>query len=538
MLSHKEALAKELTKARELEHGNDAGLILCIVLGFLLVVVSPIGLFSYLLVMPILSADWERSVFAISSLMFLVVPTYITSRYSRKNRFKYLARCSRSILLPIALGLALLPSTSPEHERLRVVRLMIELRVALELYRFMIRPPKLSTKKGMNQLRIILMGDAMPPKVDGVATFSEHSIELLHKFGHTVRVVTSIKGEDELLGAKVTRFPGMTTPNAAGHSLTLPSPLIFHTFLDFRPHVVHFFEFSMATLFTAVFCQIADIPCTFSHHTRIELPEYLGVVGGGSVPNWFPLGIIYCSERFFFPLIDSHLAVCDILVQRVRASGAGNCCLWASGVCHNFDAKHFDLDVRSHLSQGRPDLPLILHVGRIAPEKNSDDIPSIVKATTRLFGGPDKVRFAIVFYGAMRQEFEREIESYSNVNLVGYLRGEALAKAYASADVFFSPSTTEACPLVYLEAMRSGLAVVGPKAGGVPDMFTNGRHGYSFEPHNSESAAKALKKAIEGGQEMKRLAYAHGKSFTWEKSIRQLEETLLDVVETKRLTQW
>jgi glycosyltransferase involved in cell wall biosynthesis len=60
------------------------------------------------------------------------------------------------------------------------------------------------------------------------------------------------------------------------------------------------------------------------------------------------------------------------------------------------------------------------------------------------------------------------------VCFAGFLRGEELAAAYASCDVFVMPSRTETLGLVVLEAMSSGLPVVGARAGGIPELIQDG----------------------------------------------------------------
>jgi sulfoquinovosyltransferase len=53
----------------------------------------------------------------------------------------------------------------------------------------------------------------------------------------------------------------------------------------------------------------------------------------------------------------------------------------------------------------------------------------------------------------------------------GTLQGEELSQAYASGDVFVMPSESETLGFVVLEAMSSGVPVVGARAGGIPDII-------------------------------------------------------------------
>ncbi|MEJ2359472.1 MAG: glycosyltransferase, partial [Deinococcales bacterium] len=64
----------------------------------------------------------------------------------------------------------------------------------------------------------------------------------------------------------------------------------------------------------------------------------------------------------------------------------------------------------------------------------------------------------------------------------GYMSGEELAAAYASADVFAFPSDTETLGFVAMEAMASGVPPVGARAGGIPDVIREGETGLMFTP--------------------------------------------------------
>jgi glycosyltransferase involved in cell wall biosynthesis len=63
---------------------------------------------------------------------------------------------------------------------------------------------------------------------------------------------------------------------------------------------------------------------------------------------------------------------------------------------------------------------------------------------------------------------------------MGYLQGEELWSAFASADIFVFPSAMESFGLVLIEAMASGLPVVTSRVGGVDDMVRSGVNGYVF----------------------------------------------------------
>ena len=107
--------------------------------------------------------------------------------------------------------------------------------------------------------------------------------------------------------------------------------------------------------------------------------------------------------------------------------------------------------MRNTLSGGEPHRPLLLYVGRLSAEKDVGTLRGVLKAMP-------EARLAIVGDGPMRHELERHFRGTATY-FAGYMRGEPLAAAYASADVFVMPSKTETLGLVLMEAMAAGLPV-------------------------------------------------------------------------------
>ncbi len=103
------------------------------------------------------------------------------------------------------------------------------------------------------------------------------------------------------------------------------------------------------------------------------------------------------------------------------------------------------------------------------------------------------------------------------VKAMNLLTGKRLYQAYASSDVFFSPSVSETFPIVYLEALRSGLVCIapsGPEAGGSQHTFDEGAHGFKYPRGDRDAAVEATKNAIRAGKSLQPACIAHGKQFT------------------------
>lgn len=85
----------------------------------------------------------------------------------------------------------------------------------------------------------------------------------------------------------------------------------------------------------------------------------------------------------------------------------------------------------------------------------------------------------------------------------GMLGGEELSQAYASGDVFIMPSESETLGLVVLEAMASGIPVVGARAGGIPDIIPpeqEGKTGFLFNPGDVDDCLRKLEPLLNNGE--------------------------------------
>jgi glycosyltransferase involved in cell wall biosynthesis len=114
---------------------------------------------------------------------------------------------------------------------------------------------------------------------------------------------------------------------------------------------------------------------------------------------------------------------------------------------------------------------VLLYVGRISKEKNLD---VLADAYRRLRHSDMPVRLAMVGDGPYLKELR---EKLPEACYTGYLTGLDLAKAFASADVFAFPSTTDTFGNVVLEAMASGLPAVVSDEGGPPELVKEGATG-------------------------------------------------------------
>jgi len=164
--------------------------------------------------------------------------------------------------------------------------------------------------------------------------------------------------------------------------------------------------------------------------------------------------------------------------------------------------------MRSKLTNGHPEDPLIINVGRLGSEKNLQSFKELLKRLPN-------VRLALVGDGPIREELETLLEG-TNTYFAGTLEGEELSAAFASADVFVMPSVTETMGFVALESMSSGVPVVGARAGGIPDMVHHEKTGYLFEPNSIDECETYVRKLLDNPQMRQDMSNAaRQESFKW-----------------------
>ncbi len=123
--------------------------------------------------------------------------------------------------------------------------------------------------------------------------------------------------------------------------------------------------------------------------------------------------------------------------------------------------------------------PVALYVGRLAPEKNLALLQETLQAMREV--RPDMAQ-VIVGDGPSRAQLEKALP---NVHFTGFIDKQALARHYASADMFIFPSLSETWGNVVTEAMASGLAVVAYRHAASAELIQSGHNGVTASPGDS-----------------------------------------------------
>jgi glycosyltransferase involved in cell wall biosynthesis len=372
-------------------------------------------------------------------------------------------------------------------------------------------------------MKIAIVTETFLPKVDGIVTMVTKTVETLRARGDEVLIFAPSGGPAELCGAEVVSLPSLPFPFYPELRVAAPRASMRNRLLDFRPDVFHLFEPSLLGIGGIYYGKVLHIPIVISYHTN--LPAYLHYykLGFFEGPTWKLMRARHLRA-------DLNLCTSTQMMDELRNHAIDRLALWARAVdAEQFHPSKCSAEMRLRLSAGEPEKPLLLYVGRLSAEK---DVGSLREALRAI---PD-VRLAIVGDGPMRQELERHFRGTATY-FAGYMRGETLASAYASGDVFVMPSKTETLGLVLMEAMAAGCPVVACRAGGIPDAVADGVTGFLFEPEDRHGLVNTVKRALANPEErasVRTQARADVERHSWQGSTDQLRQYYTQAIENPR----
>ncbi len=360
-------------------------------------------------------------------------------------------------------------------------------------------------------MRIALFTETFLPKIDGIVTRLKHTVEHLQREGHQVLVISPDGGIKEYKGAKVYGVSGISLPLYPELKLAIPRPTLRLVLEKFKPDLIHVVNPAVLGLGGIYYAKSLNIPLVASYHTH--LPQYLHHYGLGALE-----GLLWELLKLGHNQAQLNLCTSTAMVQTLTEHGIERVDLWQRGVDTEMFQPHLvSKQMRSRLSQGHPNAPLLLYVGRVSAEKQIDEIKPVLDAI------PD-ARLAIVGDGPHREAMKNHFAG-TNTNFVGYLQGLELAAAFASSDAFIFPSRTETLGLVLLEAMAAGCPVVAARSGGIPDIVTDGVNGYLFDPTDARGAVVATQRLLAVKEErelFRKNARQEAERWGWSAATKQL----------------
>jgi glycosyltransferase involved in cell wall biosynthesis/predicted metal-dependent phosphoesterase TrpH len=363
---------------------------------------------------------------------------------------------------------------------------------------------KLNPSEG--PLRVALIADAIGA-VHGVTRTIERVRELGVP-GYEVEVI----GTDRNVDRRLSAVAEVDVPFYAGLEIGMPSlPAMVEVLAEGHFDAVHLTAPGPAGITAALIARIMQLPVIGSWHT--ELGAYAGLRSASPELERgvdAALSIFYRQcRRVLSPSPASDESLARLAVERSRIGR------WGRGV----DTSRFDPALGEPDSY--PGQIKVLYAGRLTKEKGAD---LLAEAFLRARAADPRLHLLLAG-GGPEEDVLRERLGES-ATFLGWLEGEELPRAYASADIFLFCSRTDTFGQVLVEAGASGLPVVAIDEGGPSSIVVDGETGRLCEPDPAMLAAALLQLAdapawrAKIGRQGRQAALAR----TWEASMIQLAD--------------
>jgi glycosyltransferase involved in cell wall biosynthesis/predicted metal-dependent phosphoesterase TrpH len=169
----------------------------------------------------------------------------------------------------------------------------------------------------------------------------------------------------------------------------------------------------------------------------------------------------------------------------------------------------------------------VLYAGRVTREKGAE---LLAEAFLRARAQDPRLHLVLAGGGPEQERLRERVGEAAS--FLGWLRGDQLAHAYASADIFFFPSATDTFGQVILEAQASGLPVLAVAAGGPLELIEDRVTGLL---RNADSAQLASALVELAGSRLLRerlasAALAAVRERTWERALERLSTGYLSAL--------
>ena len=337
-------------------------------------------------------------------------------------------------------------------------------------------------------MRIAIVTDAWAPQVNGVVRTLEATRRGLEQAGHAVLVI-SPEGRRSW---PCPTYPEIrlapARPGAIGAEIT-----------RFASEAVHIATEGPLGLAARAWCQRAGVPFTTAYHT--QFPDYVSQRTGIN-PEVF-----WRYIRWFHAPSRAILASTASIRDTLAAHGLAHSRPWGRGV----DLALFGPDGPVDAAVRRLPGPVLLHVGRVAPEKNIEAFLALDVPGSKVVVGDGPARAALA-------------ARYPAAHFLGARFGRELAAIYRAADTLVFPSRTDTFGLVMIEALACGTPVAAYPVTGPLDVLTPETGAMDHDLRAAVDRALTLDRAA---------CAAHGTGFTWAASSRQFLDALVPIASLK-----
>jgi glycosyltransferase involved in cell wall biosynthesis len=384
-------------------------------------------------------------------------------------------------------------------------------------------------------MRILIAGDTFPPHINGAARFSERLGQGLARRGHEVHQAapsTSVRNFTEevenVVIHRIKSYPFWALDNFRWVGPWDAYPEMAKIVAELKPDVIHIQNSAYVGRSAALQASRHRIPLVATNHFMPEnimkqLPVPKAMQQAATRALFRDIKHVYGRAQVLTAPTPRAVA---ILEQSAKLSGglAVSCGVDTAVYAASADA------ARAH------DVPVILYVGRLDPEKH---IHELIEAVAGL---PDDLPYRLEIIGdgieharLMKLAAAKGLGP-DKVTFFGFISEEELVEAYGRCDIFCIPGIAELQSLVTLEAMSAGKPVVAANAMALPHLVHPNDNGWLYTPGDISELRGHLATLLSApeerhrmGLESQRIVAKHGVDATLDKYLTLYERAITSV---------
>lgn len=382
-------------------------------------------------------------------------------------------------------------------------------------------------------MKIGMMADLYKPHISGVTNYIVVNKRALESIGHEVYVFTfgGLDYPDD--ETNIIRSPGIPLA-VKGYSFNMRHTRQARKLIQ-TMDVIHVHHPFVSGSLALLYCKPKGIPVIFTNHTRYDLyaqayiPVLADVVGDLAMGGYLP-----AFARNVDMVISPSAGMRDVLVK----AGVD---VPIEVVPNGINLQPFREPVepfnREILGFNHQDV-LFFFVGRLGPEKN---VAFLLRAFNAACQAYERLGLVLVGDGPERENLEAYVHQEGIQNRVfftGLVPYPEMPRYLAMADAFTTASVTEVHPFTVIEAMASGLPVLGIRSPGVGDSIQDGRNGYLCPSEDiSLFTARLMRLAMDTAQRkaMGEAARVDSAQYAIEHTMQMMLERYQLVIERKKI---
>ncbi|PJE81291.1 hypothetical protein COU58_03160 [Candidatus Pacearchaeota archaeon CG10_big_fil_rev_8_21_14_0_10_32_42] len=332
-------------------------------------------------------------------------------------------------------------------------------------------------------MKIAIFSDSFFPLIDGVTTSIKNNMEILSKKNKIYFFVPSGTGKLNISNSKYTQLKSFPIKSYKGYKLRIPTfRKVYEELKKIKPDLIHIHSIFGVGWEGLIAGKMLKIPVIATAHTIFpEVGSELDLKGFERTQAFNK--IAWGFMRTFFNKCDAVITPSEIMVKELKNQGINKPIY---PISNGIDTKKFSYSKRKKRT------PTFISTSRLVESKHID----VILKAFKIFIKNNKGKLLIVGGGPEEKKLKQfAIKNHllQNVEFKGFVKPEKIIKEYKKADVFLTASTIETEGITTLEAMSTGLPVIGVDARATPNLVKKDA-GFIIPIGNEKQFAEKLEK--------------------------------------------